>query len=219
MGGYLAFALWRLAPERMRALALCSTRATADDRCRARGPPRDGRSELSGSSSVESIVEPMVERLLGPGARMEAHVVGSGPRTDPALLTGGDRVRAARDGGSPRQHGRCSRRSTCPPWSSRARRTRSSQALRFAPCLARSPGRGWSSSTAGISAISRSRARSTRRSASFSCRWRRRHEQPPHGPARHPRVPPVPRSTRGGDRVAAVRHLQVCATASSTASR
>ena len=30
MGGYLAFALWRLAPERIRALVLCNTRATAD---------------------------------------------------------------------------------------------------------------------------------------------------------------------------------------------
>ena len=35
MGGYLAFALWRLAPERIRALALCNTRAGSRTRWRA----------------------------------------------------------------------------------------------------------------------------------------------------------------------------------------
>ncbi len=74
MGGYLAFALWRLAPERIRALALCNTRAAAD----APGP-RDERLAMADlverEQSVESIVEPMVARLLSPGAQAEAHIV------------------------------------------------------------------------------------------------------------------------------------------------
>jgi len=71
MGGYLAFALWRLAPQRISALVLCNTRATAD----AAGS-RDERlamaEQVEREQSVESIVEPMVERLLSPGAQAEA---------------------------------------------------------------------------------------------------------------------------------------------------
>ena len=74
MGGYLAFALWRLAPQRIRALALCNTRATAD----APGS-RDDRlamaDQVEREQSVEAIVEPMVARLLSPGAQAEAHIV------------------------------------------------------------------------------------------------------------------------------------------------
>ena len=73
MGGYTAFALLRLAPQRVRSLVLANTRATADtDAIRA------GRLELAGNvlrdQSVESLVEANVERLLGPGARAEVHV-------------------------------------------------------------------------------------------------------------------------------------------------
>jgi pimeloyl-ACP methyl ester carboxylesterase len=73
MGGYIAFELLRLAPQRIRALALCSTRATADDDVR-----RDDRLAIAArvehEHSVESIVEPMLERLLGPVARNEVHI-------------------------------------------------------------------------------------------------------------------------------------------------
>jgi pimeloyl-ACP methyl ester carboxylesterase len=74
MGGYLAFTLWRLAPERIRALALCNTRATADA-----APARADRlamaEQVEREQSVESIVEPMVARLLSPSAQEEAHIV------------------------------------------------------------------------------------------------------------------------------------------------
>jgi 3-oxoadipate enol-lactonase len=74
MGGYLAFALWRLAPERIRALALCNTRAAADTPV-----ARDDRLAMADlverEQSVESIVEPMVARLLSPDAQAEAHIV------------------------------------------------------------------------------------------------------------------------------------------------
>jgi pimeloyl-ACP methyl ester carboxylesterase len=73
MGGYLAFAMWRLAPERIRALALCNTRAAADTPV-----ARDDRLAMADlverEQSVESIVEPMVARLLSPDAQAEAHI-------------------------------------------------------------------------------------------------------------------------------------------------
>ena len=69
MGGYLAFALWRLAPERIRALALCSTRAGRRRRRAARDDRLAMAEQVEREHSVESIVEPMVERLLGPPAR------------------------------------------------------------------------------------------------------------------------------------------------------
>ena len=73
MGGYVAFELWRLAPQRIRALALCSTRPSADDEAR-----RDDRLAIAArvehEHSVESIVEPMLDRLLGPAARNEVHI-------------------------------------------------------------------------------------------------------------------------------------------------
>jgi pimeloyl-ACP methyl ester carboxylesterase len=74
MGGYLALALWRMAPQRIRALVLCNTRASAD----APGS-RDDRLAMAElverEDSVETIVEPMVARLLSPFARGEAHIV------------------------------------------------------------------------------------------------------------------------------------------------
>jgi len=99
MGGYLAFALWRLAPERIRALALCNTRAGAD----ADGP-RNDRLAMAGrverERSVESIVEPMVARMLGPDAQAEAHIVdpvrGRIRRCTPAGIAFAQRAMAAR---------------------------------------------------------------------------------------------------------------------------
>src|SRR5580700_10263775 len=99
MGGYLAFALWRLAPERIRALVLCNTRATAD----AAGA-RDDRIAIAGQvereQSVESIVEPMVVRMLSPHAQAEAHIAdpvrGRIRRCTPAGIAYAQRAMAAR---------------------------------------------------------------------------------------------------------------------------
>ena len=74
MGGYLAFELWRLAPHRISALVLCNTRATAD----VPGSRNDRLAmadQVEREHSVESIVEPMVARLLSPEAQVEAHIV------------------------------------------------------------------------------------------------------------------------------------------------
>ena len=99
MGGYLAFALWRLAPERIRALVLCNTRATADAEA-----PRNDRLTMADrverEGSVESIVEPMVARLLSPRAQAEAHIVdpvrGRVRRCTPAGIAFAQRAMAAR---------------------------------------------------------------------------------------------------------------------------
>ena len=99
MGGYLAFALWRLAPERVRALVLCNTRATADE-----PGSRDDRlvmaEQVEREQSVESIVEPMVARLLSPAAQAEAHIVdpvrGRIRRCTPAGIAFAQRAMAAR---------------------------------------------------------------------------------------------------------------------------
>jgi pimeloyl-ACP methyl ester carboxylesterase len=99
MGGYLAFAVWRLAPERIRALVLCNTRAAADA-----DESRDDRlamaERVEREQSVESIVEPMVARLLSPGARAEAHIVdpvrGRIRRCTPAGIAFAQRAMAAR---------------------------------------------------------------------------------------------------------------------------
>jgi pimeloyl-ACP methyl ester carboxylesterase len=73
MGGYIAFEVWRLAGRRIRAVALCSTRPSADDDAR-----RDDRIAIAArverEHSVESVVEPMLDRLLGPAARNEIHI-------------------------------------------------------------------------------------------------------------------------------------------------
>jgi pimeloyl-ACP methyl ester carboxylesterase len=99
MGGYLAFALWRLAPERIRALVLCNTRAGADT-----AASRDDRlamaERVEREQSVESIVEPMVARLLSPHAQAEAHIVdpvrGRIRRCTPAGIAFAQRAMAAR---------------------------------------------------------------------------------------------------------------------------
>jgi len=99
MGGYLAFALWRLAPNRIRSLALCSTRAAADtDTVRA------GRlamvETVEREASVEAVVEPTIERVLGPEARVEAHIAdpvrGRIRRCSPAGIAFAQRAMAAR---------------------------------------------------------------------------------------------------------------------------
>ena len=73
MGGYVALALMRVAPERVMSLALANTRATADSE-----EVRSGRLQLADTvereGSVDSIVEPNVQRLLGEHGRHEVHV-------------------------------------------------------------------------------------------------------------------------------------------------
>jgi pimeloyl-ACP methyl ester carboxylesterase len=99
MGGYLAFALWRLAAKRIRALALCNTRASADDDAQrqARLTMAD---RVEREQSVESIIEPMIERLLGPVAREEVHIAdpvrGRIRRCSPASVAYAQRAMAAR---------------------------------------------------------------------------------------------------------------------------
>jgi pimeloyl-ACP methyl ester carboxylesterase len=99
MGGYLAFALWRLAPERIRALVLCNTRATADT-TEARGDRLAMAEQVEREQSVEAIVEPMVARLLSPHAQAEAHIVdpvrGRIRRCTPAGIAFAQRAMAAR---------------------------------------------------------------------------------------------------------------------------
>lgn len=99
MGGYLAFALWRRAPERIRALALCNTRAGADA-AGSRGDRLEMAERVEREGSVESIVEPMVARLLSPPAQAEAHIVdpvrGRIRRCTPAGIAFAQRAMAAR---------------------------------------------------------------------------------------------------------------------------
>ena len=72
MGGYMAFALLRAAPVRVRALVLCGTRAAADGD--AALAARREMAEQVRAGGVEAIVEPMTERLLCPRCRQEVHI-------------------------------------------------------------------------------------------------------------------------------------------------
>jgi 3-oxoadipate enol-lactonase len=72
MGGYTAFALLRGAAERVRALALCDTRAAADgEQARA---DRLAVAETVRRDGVEGIVESSVQRLLAPRGAAEFHI-------------------------------------------------------------------------------------------------------------------------------------------------
>jgi pimeloyl-ACP methyl ester carboxylesterase len=104
MGGYLAFAMWRLASKRIRALALCNTRASTDDDAQ-----RQARlamvERVERDQSVESIVEPMIDRLLGPAAREEVHIAdpvrGRIRRCSPAGVVYAQRAMATRRDATP----------------------------------------------------------------------------------------------------------------------
>jgi pimeloyl-ACP methyl ester carboxylesterase len=72
MGGYTALALLRRAPERVRALVLASSRASADTP--EQSANRRRMAELALRDGVETAV-PMVNRLLGSRARGEPHIV------------------------------------------------------------------------------------------------------------------------------------------------
>jgi pimeloyl-ACP methyl ester carboxylesterase len=74
MGGYVAFALWRLAPERVRALVLADTRAEADsDEGRASRRAMLAALQERGVSAVE---ETMLPRLLGRTSREQRPALG-----------------------------------------------------------------------------------------------------------------------------------------------
>lgn len=66
MGGYVALSFFRLAPQRIRSLILCDTRATADT-----PEVKRGRYEIAtmvregGAEGIERLAAIMVERLLG----------------------------------------------------------------------------------------------------------------------------------------------------------
>jgi 3-oxoadipate enol-lactonase len=69
MGGYAAFALFRLAPARVRALVLANTKADADN-----GEARKGRADmldLLARGGVAAVAEQMLPRLLGKTTRTE----------------------------------------------------------------------------------------------------------------------------------------------------
>jgi len=99
MGGYLALAMCRAAAGRITSIALCNTRATADSDA-ARADRLAMAERIVVEDSVESLVEPMVERLLGPRARVEAHVTdplrGRIRRCTPAGIAFAQRAMAAR---------------------------------------------------------------------------------------------------------------------------
>jgi len=73
-GGYAALALLRLAPRRVTALVLASSRASADTPEQAEN--RRKMALLALRDGVETAV-PMVKRLLGPSARGEPHIADS----------------------------------------------------------------------------------------------------------------------------------------------
>lgn len=73
MGGYVAFGVLRQARQRVLSLMLVSTRAGADTE-EVRGSRLTLADTVLREASVESIVEPNVQRLLGPRARAEVHV-------------------------------------------------------------------------------------------------------------------------------------------------
>jgi 3-oxoadipate enol-lactonase len=69
MGGYLAFELWRHARERIRALALLDTRATADTPEQRQA--RDDTIRVLGEEGFEPFWEALAPRLFAPGADPE----------------------------------------------------------------------------------------------------------------------------------------------------
>jgi pimeloyl-ACP methyl ester carboxylesterase len=73
MGGYTAYAMWRQAPSRILGLVLASARASADTETQT--GDRRSMAERALRDGVEFIIDGMTQRLLGPRARGEAHIV------------------------------------------------------------------------------------------------------------------------------------------------
>ncbi|MFN2568373.1 MAG: alpha/beta fold hydrolase [Candidatus Dormibacteria bacterium] len=72
LGGYVAMALLRLAPERIRTVVLADTRATADTDSTA--TERSADAARARAEGVEFLVEPSVARLLAPMSRQDLHI-------------------------------------------------------------------------------------------------------------------------------------------------
>lgn len=69
MGGYVALALWRKYPERVRALALCDTRAGADsDEARAN---RRAMQALAQDKGSPAIADRMIDGMVGKTTRLK----------------------------------------------------------------------------------------------------------------------------------------------------
>ncbi len=79
MGGYVAFALWRRYPSRVRALVLCDTRAEADSP-EARGR-REAQIALVRAQGTAALVEPMLTGMVGSETRARRPEVLTGLRT------------------------------------------------------------------------------------------------------------------------------------------
>jgi len=69
MGGYIGFALWRRAPERIAAMMLASTRAGADTSEGAAG--RDRLIAVAEREGAPGVAEDMLPKLLGSSTRQE----------------------------------------------------------------------------------------------------------------------------------------------------
>ena len=74
MGGYVALALWRIAAERIERLALCNSRAGADDETTKQARSRNAAMVLE--QGAEALADAMLPRLLSAhaGAGMRRHV-------------------------------------------------------------------------------------------------------------------------------------------------
>ncbi|HEX6972219.1 MAG TPA: alpha/beta fold hydrolase [Limnochordia bacterium] len=95
IGGYTAFAIWRLFPQRVRALVLCDTRAQPDT-------PEGRRARAETAARVEArgvavLVEEMLPKLVGPTtiatrpdvvARVRAMIESAQPKSVVAALQG-----------------------------------------------------------------------------------------------------------------------------------
>ena len=78
MGGYVTFALYRLAPERFSGMVLADTRATADT-----GQQKDARRrmiETVREGGAGAVAEEMLPKLLGPTTQRENGALGSDVR-------------------------------------------------------------------------------------------------------------------------------------------
>jgi 3-oxoadipate enol-lactonase len=104
VGGYVAFALMRQAAQNISALALCNTRATADTDA-ARADRLAMADRALAQNSVEFLVEPTIDRLVGPAARGEPHITdplrGRIRRCTPAGIAFAQRAMASRPDSTP----------------------------------------------------------------------------------------------------------------------